>query len=118
MQPLYLTIVRVSSIGTIGVRISSIASISKTTVSIASISKTSIAISSIKQSRVGLSLSFPFDKRVGDNSAGANSEGSSVGVLLLEKSRGREKAGNLMDSSDKISIVSSLCLVSSNSNWD
>ena len=112
---LYLTIVRISSIGTIGVRISCIA---KAPISIASIAKTSIAISSIKQSRVSLSLSFPLDKRVGDNGAGANSEGSSIGVLLLEKSRGGEKAGNLMDSSDKISIVTSLSLVSSNSNWD
>merc|ERR1719320_1515146 len=82
---------------------------------VSSISK-SISISSIQKSRVSFSL--PLDKRVGDEGAGSDSEGSSVGVLLHVKSRGRDKSGNLMDSSHELTIVSSLGLVSSNSNGD
>merc|ERR1719260_724550 len=89
-------------------------SISKSMVSI-SISK-SVAVSSIKKSGIGISL--PLHKRVGDKGAGSDSEGSSIGVLLYVESRGRDKSGNFMDSSHELTIVSSLSLVSSNSNRD
>jgi len=113
---LYLTVVSISISW-----VTTISGISKSGISISTISGISmvsktISVRSVKNSWVG--LSFPLDKRVRDNSAGANSEGSTVGVLLLKKSRGREKAGNLVDGSDKISIVSGLSLVSSNGNWD
>merc|ERR1712178_648326 len=81
--------------------------------SVVSISK---SISSIKKSRAG--LSFPLDKGVGDNSAGSDSEGSSIGVLLDIESRGRDESGNLMDSSLELTVISSLSFVSSNSNRD
>merc|ERR1719309_4877 len=98
----YLTVVSISSIW---VSISSI-----------SISKSIVSISSIKKSRIGFSL--PLHKRVSDKGAGSDSEGASIGVLLHVESRGRDKSGNFMDSSHEVTIVSSLSLVSSNSNRD
>merc|ERR1719221_1585926 len=98
----YLTVVSISSIWV------SISSISKSMVS--------ISVSSIKKSGIGISL--PLHKRVGDKGAGSDSEGSSIGVLLHVESRGRDKSGNFMDSSHELTIVSSLSLVSSNSNRD
>merc|ERR1719435_545307 len=106
---LYLTIV---SIAIVGVSISGIA---KSMVAIA-ISESVVSIGSVQESWVSISL--PLDKGVGDDGASSNSKGSSVRVLLLVKSRGREKSGNLMNSSNKISVVASLGLVSSNSNGD
>jgi len=110
---LYLTIVSIAIVGV------SICGIAKSMVAIAiSISESVVSISSVQESWVSLSLSLPLDKGVGDDGASSNSKGSSVRVLLLVKSRGREKSGNLMNSSNKISVVSSLGLVSSNSNGD
>merc|ERR1719400_2293011 len=106
----YLTVVSISSIW-----VSMVSSISKSMVSI-SISKSIVSISSIKKSRIGFSL--PLHKRVSDKGAGSDSEGSSIGVLLHVESRGRDKSGNFMDSSHEVTIVSSLSLVSSNSNGD
>jgi len=76
----------------------------------------SISVSSIQKSRVSFSL--PLDKRVSDEGAGSDSQSSSIRVLLHVKSRGRDESGNLMDSSHEVTIVSSLGLVSSNSNGD
>merc|ERR1719184_356894 len=85
-------------------------------VSMISISKSVSSVSSIKKCGIGFSL--PLHKRVSDKGAGSDSEGSSIGVLLHVESRGRDKSGNFMDSSHELTIVSSLSLVSSNSNRD
>merc|ERR1719209_2185885 len=104
------SIVSISSIW-----VSMVSSISKSIVSI-SISKSVMSVSSIKKCRIGFSL--PLHKRVSDKGTGSDSEGSSIGVLLHVESRGRDKSGNFMDSSHELTIVSSLSLVSSNSNRD
>merc|ERR1719414_1355050 len=49
---------------------------------------------------------------------GSNSQSSSVGVLLLVQSGGTEEGGNLVDSSHEVTVVSSLGLVTSDSDWD
>merc|ERR1719297_519478 len=49
---------------------------------------------------------------------GSDSQSSSVGVLLLVQSGGTEEGGNLVDSSHKVSVVTSLGLVTSDSDWD
>merc|ERR1739845_185688 len=92
-----------------------VSSISKSIVSI-SISKSVMSVTSIKKCGIGFSL--PLHKRVSDKGTGSDSEGSSIGVLLYVESRGRDKSGNFMDSSHKLTIVSSNSFVSSNSNWD
>ena len=62
----------------------------------------------------GVSLSLA--ETVLDQSAGAHSQSSSVGVLLLVESRSRQESRNLVDSALEVTIVSSLGLVSSDSN--
>ena len=54
----------------------------------------------------GVSLSLA--ETVLDQSAGAHSQSSSVGVLLLVESRSRQESRNLVDSALEVTIVSSL----------
>merc|ERR1712002_858007 len=74
-----------------------------------------ISISSVQKSWV--SLGIPLGKRVSNDSAGSDGKGCS-GIFLCVKSCSGNKSRNLMDSSLKISIVSSDSLVSTDSNWD
>merc|ERR1719210_1102031 len=56
---------------------------------------------------------------VGNDSTGANSQGSLASLVDLSvESRGSEKSRHLMDSSLQITIVAGNSLVTSNSNWD
>merc|ERR1719310_1267752 len=49
---------------------------------------------------------------------GSNSQSSTVGVLLLVQSGGTEEGGNLVDSSHEVTVVTSVGLVTSDSDWD
>merc|ERR1711884_173655 len=56
---------------------------------------------------------------VGDDSTGANSQGSLASLVDLGvEGRGSEKSRHLMDSSLQITIVAGNSLVTSDSNWD
>merc|ERR1712018_1116725 len=58
-------------------------------------------------------------KSVGDDGAGANSQGALAGVVDLGvEGRGSEDGGDLMDGSLQVTVVTSNCLVTSDSDGD
>merc|ERR1712061_825687 len=66
----------------------------------------------------GIGLGLPLAQSVSEDGASTNSQSSAVAVLLLEESWGREEAGDIVDSSLQVSIVSSLGLVPSDRDGD
>merc|ERR550517_1146956 len=85
-------------------------------VSVGSVGWMAVGHSGVEDGGIGLGLSLT--EGVSEDSAGADSQGAAVGVLLLEEGGGGHQAGDLVPGSLQVSVVSGNGLVSSDSHGD
>merc|ERR1712128_160977 len=95
-----------------GIWVSIGTSISQTTID------TGIGKATVHESSLSLPLAIIVNKWGVNKGTSSSAQADISTGFLLCNSEGRDKAGNLMDGSNKVSVGSSNSLVTSNSNWD